>query len=176
MSTNSSELKQVTIYTDGACTGNPGPGGYGVVLLCGQHRKELSGGFRLTTNNRMEMMAAIVGLQSLKGKCAVTVYSDSQYVVEAIEKGWAARWKANGWKRNKKEKAVNPDLWDQLLTLCSQHEVKFQWVRGHSGVPENERCDRLAVAAASQTDLPVDEGYENREEEVSNLSLLELEC
>lgn len=168
------ELKQIEIYTDGACTGNPGPGGYGVVLLYGQHRKELSGGYRLTTNNRMELMGAIVGLQSLKKKCAVTVYSDSKYVVEAIELGWAARWKANGWKRNKKEKAVNPDLWDQLLTLCSQHQVSFKWVKGHSGVPENERCDRLAVEAAAQSDLPIDEGYEKPAEEDDLTALLEL--
>lgn len=155
----SESLKEVVIYTDGACTGNPGPGGYGVVLLYNNHRKELSGGFRLTTNNRMEMMAAIVGLQALKTKCAVTIYSDSQYVVDAISKGWAQRWRANGWKRNKKDKAVNPDLWEQLLNLCEQHEVTFKWVRGHAGNVENERCDRLAVQAAQQKELPTDYGY-----------------
>lgn len=154
-------LKEVSIYTDGACIGNPGPGGYGVVLLYGNHRKELSGGFRLTTNNRMEMMAAIVGLRSLKTSCAVTLYSDSQYLVEAIEKGWALRWQANNWWRNKKEKAANADLWQQLLDLCSQHQVTFKWVKGHAGNPENERCDQLAVQAASQEGLPPDTGYEN---------------
>jgi ribonuclease HI len=157
---NKSEPKKETIYTDGACLGNPGPGGYGVVLLYGGHRKELSGGFRLTTNNRMEMMAVIVGLQALKGRCAATVCSDSQYVVRAISEGWAAKWRANNWKRNKKEMAVNPDLWEQLLDLCEQHEVQMVWVRGHSGVKENERCDELSVAAANQRGLPIDKGYE----------------
>ncbi|HWO01380.1 MAG TPA: ribonuclease HI [Blastocatellia bacterium] len=154
------EQKKVTIYTDGACLGNPGPGGYGVVLLFGGHRKELSGGFRLTTNNRMELLAVIVGLRALKERCSVTVYSDSQYVVNTIEKGWAARWRANGWKRNKKEKAINADLWEELLDLCDKHQVKMVWVRGHSGVKENERCDELSVAAANQKGLPPDEGYE----------------
>jgi ribonuclease HI len=155
-----SEPKRVTIYTDGACLGNPGPGGYGVVLLYGGHRKELSGGFRLTTNNRMELLAVVVGLRSLKEACGATVYSDSQYVVNSIEKGWAARWRANGWKRNKKEKAINADLWQQLLELCEKHDVRLVWVRGHSGVKENERCDVLSVAAANQANLPIDEGYE----------------
>jgi ribonuclease HI len=154
------EPKKVTIYTDGACLGNPGPGGYGVVLLYDGHRKELSGGFRLTTNNRMEMMAVIVGLRALKERCSVTLYSDSEYVVNSISKGWAARWRANGWRRNKKDKAVNPDLWEQLLDLIDKHDVKMVWVRGHSGVEENERCDELSVAAAQHKDLPVDEGYE----------------
>ena len=152
--------KQVVIYTDGACSGNPGPGGYGVVLLFGEHRKELSGGFRKTTNNRMELLGAIEGLRALKERCSVKLHTDSQYVVNAIEKGWAAKWKANGWMRNKKDKAVNPDLWEQLLTLCQQHKVEFVWVRGHSGNKENERCDVLAVAAAQQCNLPADEVYE----------------
>ncbi|MBW4462144.1 MAG: ribonuclease HI [Nodosilinea sp. WJT8-NPBG4] len=150
----------IIIYTDGACTGNPGPGGYGTVLLYGEHRRELSGGYRLTTNNRMEMVAAIAGLQALKHKCAVTIYSDSKYVVEAIMKGWAVRWRSKGWMRTKTERAVNADLWQQLLSLCEQHQVEFQWVKGHSGNVENERCDRLAVAAARQPDLLIDEGYE----------------
>jgi ribonuclease HI len=154
-------LKEVTIYTDGACLGNPGAGGYGVVLIYGQHRKELSGGFRLTTNNRMELMAAIVGLMALKTKCVVTLHTDSQYIVNAIIKGWAQQWQKNGWKRNKKEKAKNPDLWEQLLNLCLQHEVKFVWVKGHSGIEENECCDRLAVNAAQQRDLPSDRVYED---------------
>jgi ribonuclease HI len=153
------EIRKVTIYTDGACLGNPGPGGYGVVLLYGDHRKEMSGGFRLTTNNRMEIMAAIVGLEALKGPCAVTLYSDSQYLVDAMMKGWAARWRANGWLRNKKDKAVNPDLWGRLLDLCSLHVVEFKWVKAHSGNPENERCDKLSRQAASRPGLPEDTGY-----------------
>ncbi len=154
------KLDQVTIYTDGACLGNPGPGGYGVVLLCGANRKELSGGFRLTTNNRMEMMAAIVGLNLLKRPCAVGIYSDSQYLVFAMREGWATRWRKNGWKRNQKEDALNSDLWEKLLNLCDQHEVQFFWVRGHSGDQENERCDWLSVQAAKQENLPPDTGYE----------------
>lgn len=154
------DLKQVVIYTDGACSGNPGPGGYGVVLLYNGHRKELSGGFRKTTNNRMELLGAIEGLRALKSPCAVKLHTDSQYVVNAIEKGWAAKWRANGWMRNKKDKAVNPDLWEQLLGLCKQHKVEFVWVRGHAGNVENERCDVLAVAASQQRNLPADEIYE----------------
>jgi ribonuclease HI len=154
-------LKQVTLYTDGGCINNPGPGGYGVVLLYNSYRKELSGGFRYTTNNRMEIYAAIAGLSALKEPCRATIFSDSQYLVHAIEKGWARRWKANGWQRNKKEKAINPDLWERLLELCSFHQVEFQWVRGHAGDSENERCDVLAKAAALGSDMPVDEGYEN---------------
>jgi ribonuclease HI len=151
--------KNIVIYTDGACTGNPGPGGYGVVLLYDHHRKELSGGFRRTTNNRMEMMAAIVGLQALNQPCEVTLHSDSKYLVDAMAQGWARKWQANGWKRNKKDYAKNPDLWQQLLDLCSHHQVTFRWVKGHAGHPENERCDQLAVAAAQSADLPVDGGY-----------------
>jgi ribonuclease HI len=154
-----SELKRVIIYTDGGCIGNPGPGGYGVVLLFGEHRKELSGGFRLTTNNRMELMAAIVGLEALKTPCAVTLYSDSKYLVDAMELGWAERWRLNGWRRNKSEKALNPDLWQRLLKACKKHEVRFQWVKGHAGNLENERCDYLANTAAMQKNLPEDENY-----------------
>lgn len=154
------KLDQVIIYTDGACIGNPGPGGYGVVLLHGKHRKELSGGFRHTTNNRMEMMAAIVGLSALKKRCMVKIYSDSQYLVHAMREGWAKRWRQNGWKRNKKEEALNKDLWEKLLDLCDQHEVDFSWIRGHSGDPENERCDWLSVQAAKLENLPPDTGYE----------------
>lgn len=151
---------KIVIYTDGACLGNPGPGGYGVVLIYNDHRKELSGGFRLTTNNRMEMRAVIEGLKALKRRCSVVIFSDSEYVVNAINKGWAERWRANGWKRNKKETAVNPDLWAELLDLCQQHDVDLRWVRGHVGVVENERADRLAVAAAQMSGLPPDSGYE----------------
>ncbi len=155
----SEQLKKVIIYTDGACTGNPGAGGYGAVLIYGKHRKEISGGYKLTTNNRMEMMAAIAALQSLKQQCLVTLHSDSKYVVDAVMKGWAKKWQANGWRRNKKEKAKNPDLWQQLLDLCDKHQVEFVWVKGHVGIPENERCDTLAVAAARQNNLPDDVGY-----------------
>jgi ribonuclease HI len=150
----------VTIYTDGGCLGNPGPGGYGVVLRYGQHEKCLSGGFARTTNNRMEIMAAIVGLEALKDTCDVTLHSDSKYVVDAMSKGWVQRWRANGWKRNKKDKAVNVDLWERLLTACAVHEVAFKWVKGHAGHPDNEACDRLANAAAARTDLPPDEAYD----------------
>ena len=159
-SAKSVDKSHVTIYTDGACRGNPGPGGYGVLLVSDGHCRELSGGYRMTTNNRMEILAAIVGLEALKKRSTVTVYSDSQYLVNAIQEGWAKRWRASGWKRNKKERAINPDLWARLLDLCERHDVEFRWVRGHAGHPENERCDELAVAAAASSDLPTDEGYE----------------
>jgi ribonuclease HI len=149
-------MKQVTIFSDGACSGNPGPGGYGVILSCNGSRKELSGGFRRTTNNRMELMGVITGLETLKEKCCVTMVTDSRYVVDGIEKGWAKRWRANGWMRNSKEPAINPDLWERLLATVDKHVVTFSWVRGHNGHPENERCDELAVAAASAPDLPDD--------------------
>ena len=153
------DTDKITIYTDGGCIGNPGPGGYGIVLLFNGHRKELSGGFRLTTNNRMELMAAIVALEALKRRCRVKLYSDSKYLVDAMELGWAARWRDNNWKRNKKEKALNPDLWERLLKLCHRHEVEFLWVKAHAGNRENERCDQLAKQAAYQKDLPEDENY-----------------
>ncbi|MCL1863853.1 MAG: ribonuclease HI [Defluviitaleaceae bacterium] len=139
-------MKKVTIYTDGACSGNPGPGGYGAVLLYGSHRKEISGGEALTTNNRMEMMAVIKALEMLKEPCEAEVYSDSKYVVDAIEKGWAIRWKQNGWMRNKKEQALNPDLWEEMLALLDKHRVSLHWIKGHAGHAENERCDELARA------------------------------
>jgi ribonuclease HI len=146
-------MKHVKIYTDGACSKNPGPGGYGVILKYGANTKELSAGFKKTTNNRMELKAIIAGLSTLKEKCSVTVYSDSKYVVDAVEKNWARRWRENNWYRNKDEKALNPDLWQQLLNLIDHHEVKFRWVRGHAGHPENERCDKLAVKAAKGQNL-----------------------
>ena len=151
--------KPVEIHTDGACLGNPGPGGYGVVLRYGDHRKELSGGYRRTTNNRMELLAVIKALEALTQPCQVILHSDSRYVVDAMERGWAKQWQANGWRRNRQEKALNPDLWETLLQLCDRHEVEFRWVRGHSGNAENERCDRLAAQAAKQPDLPADPGY-----------------
>ncbi|USR91547.1 ribonuclease HI [Phormidium yuhuli AB48] len=156
-------MKSVTIYTDGACKGNPGPGGYGTVLIYRDFRKEISGGFRRTTNNRMEMMAAIVGLKLLKQACQVTLYSDSKYIVDAMRQGWAKRWKAKGWWRNKKERAKNPDLWEELLRLSEFHQVEFVWVKGHAGNKENECCDRLAVAASKAADLPADEIFERGE-------------
>ncbi|HEX6292095.1 MAG TPA: ribonuclease HI [Herpetosiphonaceae bacterium] len=155
------ELREVTILTDGACIGNPGPGGYGVVPKFGERTKELSGGFRLMTNNRMELIAVIKGLRALKERCIVSVFSDSEYVVEAMTKGWPARWRANGWMRTKKDRAVNPDLWQLLLEVVAHHQVTFSWVKGYAGHPENERCDQLALAAAQGRDLPVDDGYEH---------------
>lgn len=136
----------VTIYTDGACSGNPGPGGFGAILLYGEHKKELSGGERETTNNRMELMGVITALKALKRPCTVQLYTDSQYVVNAIEKGWAKKWQANGWMRNKKERAMNPDLWQELLDLLNIQQVTFHWVKGHAENPYNNRCDELAVA------------------------------
>jgi len=155
------ELNHVVIYTDGACRGNPGPGGYGIVLLHGDHRKELSGGFRLTTNNRMELMAAIVGLETLKSCCHVTLYSDSQYMVDGMQKGWAKQGRTKGWRRSNKEVAMNADLWEKLLNLCDYHKVDFEWIQSHAGNQENERCDELAVAASKGEDLPPDAMYEN---------------
>ena len=139
-------IKQVELYTDGACSGNPGAGGWGAILRFGTKEKELSGGEPQTTNNRMELSAVIAGLSALKEPCAVTVYSDSKYIIDAITQGWAKKWKANGWMRNKKDKALNPDLWDKLLSLLELHQVNFIWVKGHAGPPENERCDAMAVA------------------------------
>jgi len=155
------ELREVAIYTDGAAEPNPGPGGYGVVLVYKKHRKELSGGFRRTTNNRMEILAAIASLEALSMRCAATIYSDSQYLVDAVTKGWARRWRANGWKRKGGAMALNPDLWARLLTLCARHRVRFVWVRGHAGHAENERCDFLATQAARGENLPRDIVYED---------------
>jgi ribonuclease HI len=147
---------KITAYTDGAASGNPGPGGYGVVLEAGPHRKELWGGYRRTTNNRMELLAAIVALESLKGTGhEVTIVSDSKYVVDSVEKGWVFNWERTGFKKKK-----NPDLWQRFLRIYRQHRVRFHWIRGHNGHPQNELCDRLAVAAREQKDLAVDEVYE----------------
>ena len=143
-------LKHVDIFTDGACSGNPGPGGYGVILRFEGREKELSEGFASTTNNRMELLAAITGLKALKQPCDVTLYSDSQYLVNGIEKGWAAKWRSNGWKKADKTPALNTDLWEELLNLLQLHKVKPIWVKGHDGHAENERCDALAVAAAQK--------------------------
>lgn len=135
----------VEIFTDGACSGNPGPGGYGVILKAAGKTKELSGGEKQTTNNRMELLGAIVGLSALKYPCDVILTTDSKYVVDGITKGWAASWRKNGWVKSDKKPALNSDLWARLLELTEIHNVKFNWVKGHAGHPENERCDRLAV-------------------------------
>lgn len=138
-------VKKVKIFTDGACKGNPGPGGWGAILRYNDKEKELSGYEPDTTNNRMEITAVVRALEALKEPCEITLYSDSQYVCNAIEKGWAKKWQKNNWMRNKKEAALNPDLWEKLLTLLEKHTVKIVWVKGHAGHPENERCDKLAV-------------------------------
>lgn len=140
-------LKHVDLFTDGACSGNPGPGGYGTILRYNGNEKELSAGEESTTNNRMELTAVIVGLAALKETCDVTVYSDSKYVVDGIQKGWAESWKRNGWRKADKKPALNADLWDKLLSLLAIHTVRFVWLKGHDGHPENERCDKMAVAA-----------------------------
>lgn len=151
---------EIAIYTDGGAINNPGPGGYGIVILDGDLQQELSGGFRFTTNNRMELTACIIALTQLEQKDkAITLYSDSRYVVNGINKGWAAKWRRNGWRKADGKEAVNQDLWARLLECIAGLKITFKWVRGHSGHPLNERCDRLAVAAARGEDLPVDDGY-----------------
>lgn len=149
----------LTIYTDGGSLGNPGPGGYGVVILEGDSRREMSAGFELTTNNRMEILAAIKALESLPARSDVTLFTDSRYLADAINLGWAKRWKANRWKRNRREKAMNIDLWKKLLPLCEKHNVSFQWVKAHAGNTHNERCDFLAKQAARGKNLQIDRGY-----------------
>lgn len=141
-------MKKVEIFTDGACSGNPGPGGFGVILKFNGHEKELSGGEKETTNNRMELMAVITGLSALKEPCKVDLYTDSKYIIDSVTKGWAAKWKANNWVKGDKKPALNSDLWERLLGLLEIHKVSFWWVKGHAGHPENERCDKLAVAAS----------------------------
>lgn len=155
-------LKIVTIYTDGGAVPNPGRGGYGVVLRFGAHAKELSGGYRLTTNNRMELMAAIVALEALKQPCHAKLHSDSQYVVDAINNGSAAKWRSSGWRMNASgtKTAKNPDLWERLLVACQRHKVEFIWIKGHAGIEDNERCDRLAHEALNIPDPIDDVGYE----------------
>jgi ribonuclease HI len=149
---------EITIYTDGASSGNPGPGGYGVVLISGKHRLEKSEGFLLTTNNRMELMAVIVGLEALKiPGSKVVIYTDSKYVVDSVEKGWVFQWESKAFKKKK-----NPDLWIRFLKIYRKHKVRFVWIKGHANITENEICDRLAVAASSGNDLPEDTGYINQ--------------
>jgi len=149
----------VTIYTDGAAEPNPGPGGYGVVLLFEKHRRELSCGYELTTNNRMELLAVIAGLEALTRACRVTIYSDSRYVVDAVENGYVFRWREKDWWRTKKERAKNADLWKRFLVIFEQHDAELKWVQGHAGIPENERCDELAVKAANSAEKLCDVGY-----------------
>lgn len=147
---------EIIIYTDGAARGNPGPGGYGVVLLSRSHRKELSQGYRLTTNNRMELLGAIAGLEALKVvPCNVTIYTDSKYVADSVEKKWVFNWVKIRFKGKK-----NSDLWIRFLEVYQRHQVKFIWVKGHADIPENERCDQLAVEASLQPNLPADTGYQ----------------
>lgn len=143
-------MKKVEIYTDGACRGNPGPGGWGAILVCGKAEKELSGGDAETTNNRMELMGAIAAFEALKEPCSVTFTSDSQYVINGLEKGWAVSWKKRGWKKSDGSAAQNPQLWDRLLAAIAPHEIKYVWVRGHNGHPYNERCDSLATSYADR--------------------------
>lgn len=148
-------MQPINLYTDGSSRGNPGPGGYGVVLTCGLHRKEMSAGFSCTTNNRMELLAVIVGLEAIKRPNAqVNIYSDSSYVVKAINEGWLANWQRKGLHKQK-----NSDLWERFLRISSKHQLRFFWIKGHAGHPENERCDRLAVEAATSGNLAEDEGY-----------------
>jgi len=146
---------KIILYTDGAASGNPGPGGFGVVLISGRHRKEISQGYRHTTNNRMELLGVINGLEALKaGNCEVTVYTDSKYVADSVEKRWVFAWEKKKFAGKK-----NPDLWRRFLAIYRKHQVRFVWIKGHADIPENERCDRLAVEASLKPDLPEDEGY-----------------
>jgi ribonuclease HI len=143
-------VKTVTLYTDGACSGNPGPGGWGAILIFKGIEKELSGGERSTTNNRMELMAVIRGLSALKESCIVELYSDSKYVIDGLSKGWAASWRAKGWRKADKKPALNPDLWEELLNLTEKHQMRYHWVKGHAENPYNNRCDELAVAESKK--------------------------
>ncbi len=154
-------MKKVEIYTDGACTGNPGKGGYGAVLIYNGNEKRISKGFRKTTNNRMELMAAIEALMLLKEDCEVRLYSDSKYLTDAINQKWLYSWQKNGWKKSDKKPVLNRDLWEQLIVLLSKHKVKFIWVKGHDGNAYNEICDTLAVDAYNNCAENVDECYEN---------------
>lgn len=150
MERENTTLRQVALFTDGACSGNPGPGGWGAVLQFGGHEKELSGGDKATTNNRMELTAAIEGLAALKEPCHVVLTSDSKYLVDAVNKGWLAGWQKKGWKKSDNSPVLNIDLWQRLLPQLARHRVDLVWVRGHDGHPENERCDQLAVAQSNR--------------------------
>lgn len=152
-------MKEVSIYTDGACSGNPGKGGFGVILNYMGKKKEISKGYKCTTNNRMEIMAALAGLNALTEPCKVILYSDSKYLVDSVNKGWIASWQKNGWKNSKKEKVKNRELFEELIELMNVHEVEYRWVKGHDGHSENERCDFLATSAAKADNLEEDTGY-----------------
>ncbi|MDL2285368.1 ribonuclease HI [Desulfovibrio sp. OttesenSCG-928-F07] len=152
-------LTPVSIYTDGSCLGNPGPGGWAALLISGVHKKEISGGFKLTTNNRMELTGAIKGLEAITGPCSITLYTDSRYVCDAINKKWLQSWQKRGWKKADKKDVLNRDLWQRLVPLLEKHKPKLVWVEGHSGHPENERVDVLARTAAAGTGLPEDTGF-----------------
>lgn len=152
-------MKTVTIFTDGACSGNPGPGGFGAVIIYGETRREISNGFKLTTNNRMEILAVIEALKILRQPCNVNLYSDSKYVVDAIKKGWLLKWQKNNWLRNKSQLVSNIDLWQNLLPLLQFHNVNFIWVKGHNDNQENERCDYLARSAINSPTLNIDFNY-----------------
>ncbi len=151
-------MQEVEIYTDGSCLGNPGPGGWAAILRCGGHEKEISGGYRHTTNNRMEILAVVSALATLNKSCQVTVCTDSQYVAKAIQDGWLAKWQKNGWKTAAKQPVKNRDLWEEFAAALQKHTVQFKWLKGHAGHAENERCDELARAQASRKDLPPDPG------------------
>jgi len=152
-------LSEVTIYTDGSSRGNPGPGGFGTLLIAASGRHELSGGFARTTNNRMELLAAIIGLEALKRPCHVTLLSDSKYLIDALNKGWLRSWKRRGWVKADRKPVKNTDLWKRLDDATQNHTVTWKWVRGHAGNPNNERCDELATSAADARGLPADTGY-----------------
>lgn len=155
------KMQEVQIYTDGACSGNPGPGGYSVILQYGSKSKEISGGFRLTTNNRMELTSVIIGLQELKKPCSIKLYSDSKYIVDAMNLGWVRKWMANGWLKSDKSPVKNIDLWKQLLALLEPHSIEWIWVKGHANNVMNSRCDQLAVEACQGKNLQIDCKYEN---------------
>lgn len=152
-------MKEIKIFTDGSSRGNPGRGGYGTLLFYKGHCKELSQGFKKTTNNRMEIMAALAGIEALREPCKVTVFSDSRYVVDAMSKGWLYGWKKKGWKRGAKDKLKNVDLWKRMYAAIQEHEIDWQWVKGHAGQKENERCDQLATEAADSRNLIIDKGF-----------------
>lgn len=162
---NEKIIEGVTIYTDGAADPNPGAGGYGVVMLCKGRRKELSEGFKRTTNNRMELLGVIAGLEALTMKCSGVVYSDSKYVVDAVNLGWVYNWQKKGWRRKKNEPAKNSDLWQRFLDIYEKHDMKLEWVKGHAGIEENEVCDQLAGAAGKGGNLPEDTGYFEEEKD-----------
>lgn len=160
-------MKEVAIYTDGACSAPPGPGGYGAIIIFGSHSKEISQGFRLTTNNRMEVLAAIEAITLLKDACAVSLYSDSKYLVDSINKGWALRWQANHWKKSDGAYAKNQDLWKKLLALNKRHTITFTWVKGHSDNEFNNRCDELATTATKENPTEIDTEFEREQDRKS---------